>query len=43
MAVENYARNAVKDTLQDVALQIGLIGYRNPVACQDLLKGVDFQ
>lgn len=39
MALENYARNAVEDTLQDVALQVGLIGYRSAVACQDLLKG----
>ena len=41
MALENYARNSVEDTLQDVALQVDLIGYRSAVACQDLLKGVD--
>ncbi len=43
MALEEYARNAVKDTLQDVALQVGLIGYRSAVACQDLLEGVNCQ
>ena len=41
MALENYARSSVEDTLQDVALQVGLIGYRSAVACQDLLKGVN--
>ena len=40
MALEIYARTTVKDTLQDVALQVGLVGYRSAVACQDLFKGV---